>query len=63
MKVLELKKVCGNCKYCCYGMRGGKETFSCMKIRGGKNVGLEFDREQMPVSKYRKGCDFFKPNK
>lgn len=59
----EVKKACGHCKYCCWGMRGGTQIFSCLKIRGGKNVGFEFEHERMSVSKYRKGCDFFKPEK
>lgn len=57
------KQVCGNCIYCCEGIiSDGKGTYvySCLKIRGGKCDGFDFEQERMKVSKSRKACNFYK---
>ncbi len=56
-------KICSKCAHCCMGMRGGVVVYSCMKIRGGKNDGFEYEDERMKISKNRKACTFFNPEK
>ena len=63
MIVKETRKVCSNCQYCCEGIISdgkGTHVFSCIKIRGGKNDGFEFEYDHMKVAKNRPACQFFR---
>lgn len=54
----ELKKTCKDCQYCSVGTH-----YRCLKVRGGKNDGFEFEQERMKVSASKAACTFFKPYK
>lgn len=57
------KRICSNCFHCMMGMKGGKYTYSCRKVRGktfNDSDGCTDYDDYLKVSRDKKACQFYK---